>query len=148
VFTGQDLHTFDEKGRLTLPAKYRDDLEKGVVVTRSVVEPCLLVFTRQQWEVVGQRCGDLNSLDDDARRVARYLFANAAELVPDRQGRVIVPERLRTWAGLDGEALILGSNIRLEIWSAERWAALNDELEANPDLLKASARQLGINIGI
>ncbi len=148
MFTGQDLHTFDDKGRLTRPARYREDLEQGIFITRSVVEPCLLVFTRHQWEVVGQRCSDLNSLDDDARRVARYLFANAAELMPDRQGRVIIPERLRTWAGLNGEALILGSNTRLEIWSLQRWAALNDELEARPDLLKVSARQLGINLGI
>jgi len=145
---GQDLHTFDEKGRLTLPARYREALEHGVVILRGI-QQCLWVFTRQEWDSIAERMGEnLDSLDEDQANIGRHFFAHAADLVPDRQGRVIIPERLRKYAELDGEALIIGVNKRLEIWNPDRWNELDQQVAANRAAMAANLVKAGVRLGI
>ena len=146
-FTGQ--HTFaSDRGRLTLPAEYRDEFAEGLVITRSPVDRCLWVLTPSQWAVIMQRMREhLNSLKGSQRTVARYMSGNMVKLVPDKQWRVIIPERLREWAGLDGEAVIVGCITKLEIWNSERWAEMDAHFADHPEELAESAEQLGFDIG-
>lgn len=147
-FMGQDLHTFDDKGRLTLPARYREVLENGVVVMRGLPK-CLWVFIRQDWDSIAERMSEnLNSLDEDQANIGRHLFAHAIDVVPDRQGRVIIPERLRKYAELDGEALIIGVNKRLEIWNPDRWNELDEQVAANRAAMAANLVKAGVRLGI
>ena len=120
MFLGKFVHTLDSKGRLTIPAKFRADLEEGLVVTRGM-DDCLFAFPMARWEQLAAQISDLPITDGRARSLKRFLFANASDLSPDKQGRVLIPPRLREFAGLDGEVLVAGLNDYFEIWSPEAW---------------------------
>jgi MraZ protein len=122
VFLGTHTPRLDDKGRLFLPAKFRDELAGGVVITRGR-ERCLYVFTRPAFE---QKAEELQSASLTSRRdrdYGRMFFSSASDETPDKQGRVTVPARLREYAGLDRDCVVVGANTRLEIWDAEAWAA-------------------------
>jgi MraZ protein len=121
MFLGEHSYTLDSKGRLTLPAKYRDDLAQGVVITRGL-DHCLFVFQLEDWKRYTKILGEeLPFTNKEARQFSRFFFAGAVDAVPDKQGRVLVPEYLREHADLDGEVMIIGVNNRLEVWKPERW---------------------------
>lgn len=131
VFLGEFDHTIDDKGRLTMPAKYRDPLRAGVVVTRGI-DRCLTVYTRAAFESVAQGIADFPFTDPNNRDFFRLMFANSADVYPDGQGRILVPPRLRTYANLGTEAVIVGLHDKFEIWNPDDWAAKEDNIEANP----------------
>ena len=118
MFIGTFTHSFDDKGRLTIPARFRDELAAGVTVTKGL-DNCLYVYPRAVFEARGDRIAQLPA---KMRNAQRYTFANAADDIPDRQGRVLIPQNLRQWAGLDGETVITGLYDHLEIWHPDRWA--------------------------
>ncbi len=130
MFLGEFTHTLDEKGRLTLPARWRDELGDEVVITRGF-DPCLFIFPRNKFELIAQRFDVLGINRADARALSRFFFSKATDDQLDRQGRVIVPQMLRDFAGIDGEAVIVGANNRIEVWNSQRYAEYNAELEAN-----------------
>lgn len=141
MFVGEYSHTIDNKSRLTIPAKFRQDFEAGLVMTTGL-DRCLWVFTRDGWERFAAKLASLPSGKADARTLTRFFFSQASDYVPDRQGRVLVPENLRLFAGLgsEGEAIVVGVNDRLEIWEPTAWAAFKAEQQAN---LNAIAEELG-----
>ena len=120
MFLGRFVHTLDSKGRLTIPAKFRADLDEGLVVTRGI-DNCLVAFPMWRWDQLAAQVGDLPFTDRRARSFKRFLFASAADASPDSQGRILIPPRLREHAGLDGEVVIAGVNDSIEIWSMEAW---------------------------
>src|SRR5512135_1328808 len=107
MFFGSHQHTIDDKGRLTLPAKWRSELAGGVVVTRGL-DDCLFVFPKEKFEAVA-RDMDLRGIElADARSWARYFLGMAADAETDKQGRVLIPQNLRDFAKLDGEVMVVG----------------------------------------
>jgi len=128
VFLGQYEHTIDAKGRVALPARYRERLASGVVVTRGF-DACLLVYPLEQWTPLAERVASLSISDPDVRALRRLLFADAADLDLDRQGRILLPASLRDYAGLDREAVVVGMHSFIEIWSPEAWSHQRDSLE-------------------
>jgi len=128
VFLGRYDHTIDTKGRLALPARYRDDLASGVVVTRGF-DACLLVYPMVQWAPLAERVAGLSISDPDVRALRRLLFADAADLDLDKQGRILIPAGLRDYAGLDRDAVVAGMHSFIEIWSPERWSVERSTLD-------------------
>lgn len=128
MFLGRHSHNLDEKGRLALPARYRDELRDGVVITRGF-DKCLLVYPMDAWTPLAERVSALSIGDPDVRLLRRMLFANATDLQLDRQGRILVPAELRSHAGLEREAVVVGMHSFIEIWSPDGWAAQDDLVE-------------------
>ena len=142
MFTGEYRHSVDDKGRIAVPAKFRAQLASGAVVSRWLDE-CLAIHTREGWDALAAKVAVLPITDRASRLFQRFVFANAFEADLDRQGRVVVPAYLREMAGLDDEAVIVGSRDHAEIWSPGRWDDYRRELE-NPDSLAKALDGLGI----
>jgi MraZ protein len=130
VFLGQYQHSLDSKGRIILPARFRGRLEAGAFMARGL-DGCVCVYPTDEWERVAGNMRDLSTRGPAQRQAARTFFAGAAEVVPDRQGRVPIPAHLRDFAGLgaDREVVVAGVLSRIEIWDAERWQAREQEGE-------------------
>ena len=110
----------DEKGRLTLPAKYREHFAGGVVVTR-VQEGCLAVYDVETFDSLDSRFESRSPNEADVRAFQRWLNSGSHDDVPDRQGRIPLPAPLRAFAGLDHDVVVLGAGDRVEVWEPERW---------------------------
>jgi MraZ protein len=122
MFLGTHAPKLDEKGRLFLPAKYRDELSAGVVITKGQ-ERCLYVFPLEEFTRITEALRNEPVTAKGVRDKIRILFASASDEVPDKQGRITVPPSLRTYAGLQRDCVVIGANTRLEIWDAEAWEA-------------------------
>jgi MraZ protein len=122
VFLGTHTPRLDEKGRLILPAKYRDELAEGVVITKGQ-ERCLYVWPLAEFTRVTDAMRDAPVTGKGLRDYSRVLFASASDEVPDKQGRITVPPTLRGYAGLERDCVVIGANTRMEIWDAAAWEA-------------------------
>lgn len=121
-FVGTFEHSLDEKGRVVLPAGFRTHLASGGFL--SPVDGCVALWSREEWEKVTTKMQErMNDGRLDALHYRRF-FAEAAEVRPDSQGRISIPQRLRDFAGYDRDLVVNGRNDRIEIWSAERWTEL------------------------
>ncbi len=129
MFLGEYAHTIDEKGRITLPAKYRADLASGVVVTRGL-DKCLFVFPMEEWKKLSDKISALPLTDGQAREFRRLLFSGATDAELDKQGRVLLPQYLRDYAGLDGNVIVAGLNTHMEIWAPDAWNAIRANLDS------------------
>lgn len=130
MFLGEFVHTIDEKGRLTIPAKFRADLASGLVVTRGI-DRCLAIYPMEEWERLAERVSALPLTDRLARAFRRLVFANASDAVPDKQGRMLIPPRLREYASLDGEVVVTGLNTYIEVWNLGSWADERERVEGD-----------------
>ncbi len=130
MFLGEFIHTIDEKGRLTIPAKFRDDLEGGLVVTRGL-DRCLAIYPIEEWRRLAEQVSALPMTDRRARAFRRLVFANASDSIPDKQGRVLIPPRLREYAGLDSEAVVTGLNTYIEVWNSASWGEERERVEGD-----------------
>jgi MraZ protein len=128
VFLGTHTPRLDDKGRLFLPAKFRDELSEGVVITKGQ-ERCLYVFRHADFAAQGEALRSAPLTAKKVRDYSRMFFASAFDEVPDRQGRVTVPAGLRAYAGLTRDCVVIGANTRLEIWDAEAWRTYEAEQE-------------------
>lgn len=128
MFLGTHPLRLDDKGRLFLPAKFRDDLAGGVVITKGQ-DRCLYVFSRQDFERRFQQLGDEPLLSGGERHLGRILFARAFDQIPDRQGRVTLDQELRRYAGLQRDCVVIGANNRLEIWDTAAWTEYESQQE-------------------
>ena len=134
MFLGEDVHQIDSKGRLTLPARFRAELARGVVVTRGL-DKCLFVYPVEQWQKLADKINGLPLTQRNARNLARLFYSGASRCVPDKQGRILLAPYLREFAGVDGETVIVGLYTRLEIWSPERWREIRSEVEEHGDAI-------------
>jgi MraZ protein len=118
----------DDKGRLTLPAKYREHFADGVVVTR-VQEGCLAVYDVETFDSLDARFEARATSEADVRAYQRWLNSGSHDDVPDRQGRISLPAPLRAFAGLDHDVVVLGAGDRVEVWEPERWQQQSAQLD-------------------
>ncbi len=128
MFLGTHTPRLDDKGRLFLPAKFRDELSGGVVITKGQ-EHCLYVFTRAAFSTKAEELQNASLTSRSARDYGRMFFSSAYDELPDKTGRVSIPAGLRQYAGLDRDCAVIGANTRLEIWDAQAWAAYESEQE-------------------
>ena len=136
MFMGQYDYAVDAKGRLNFPAKFRDGMGETFIVTRWL-DHCLAAFPPEEFEKVAQRIAEKGMVK--GRNVSRMLYSSAVEVTPDKQGRIQLPAKLREYAGLTKEVVVVGSFDRAEIWSAERWAAIENEAFSSGALEQAMA---------
>lgn len=116
MFMGEHSHTIDAKGRLILPAKFRDELGTSFVVTRGL-EGCLSVYTMEAWSDFAKAMQQFTTSKSNVRALKRFLFGSAAEVEFDRQGRILIPGSLREYAKLEKDVVVLGTGDKIEIWS-------------------------------
>ena len=128
-FLGSYLHQLDEKGRLALPASFRRAAGAGGFVLIHATQPALFLYPAKAWAVVEERLGELMRRQPGSRGMVLGLTANAVEVIPDKQGRVLIPERLQRAAHLDNEALIVGVLEKIEIWNPELFEKTTREAE-------------------
>ena len=131
---GEYRHAIDDKGRLTLPARIREELGPVFVVTKGL-DSCLFMYPPAEWDALEAKLRALPLSNKEARQFVRVFFAGASECRPDGQGRVLLPASLREYAGLDREGMIVGVSTRVEVWKPEIWDSyLHDTEEAIGDI--------------
>ncbi|PPB50247.1 division/cell wall cluster transcriptional repressor MraZ [Arthrobacter pityocampae] len=128
MFLGTHHPRLDEKGRLILPAKFREELSEGLVLTRGQ-ERCIYVFSMSEFERVHEQMRAAPISSRQARDYNRIFLSGASDEVPDKQGRITIPPALRTYAGLDRDLAVIGAGSRAEIWAADAWDSYLTEKE-------------------
>lgn len=121
MFMGEYNHTIDAKGRLIIPAKFRELLGTEFVLTRGL-DGCLFIYPMDEWKAFEQKLRALPLTNKNARTFSRFFVAGAAMCELDRQGRVLVPQTLREFAGLEKDVVLTGNLDRIEVWSKEKWS--------------------------
>jgi MraZ protein len=130
MFLGTHEPKLDEKGRLILPAKFREELATGLVITKGQ-ERCLYVFPQSEFLNITESLRQAPVTQKAARDYSRVMFAGAHDEIPDRQGRVTIPQSLREYANLDKECVVIGANTRVEIWDSKAWNSYLSDREKN-----------------
>ena len=120
MFMGEYNHTIDAKGRLIIPAKFREVLGDEFVVTKGM-DGCLFVFDNSEWQVFAEKLRSLPMIDKEVRQFTRFFLAGAASVEVDKQGRILLPSVLRDFAGITKDTVLIGVGSRIEIWSKDRW---------------------------
>lgn len=138
MLLGTHTPKLDDKGRIILPAKFRDELAAGVVVTRGQ-ERCLYVFSKSEFESVHEKIRQAPVTSEEARKYLRLFLSGASDDTPDKQGRVLVPQLLREYAGLTKELVIIGVGSRAEIWDATSW---QEYLSSNEEKFATQAEEV------
>jgi MraZ protein len=138
VFLGTHAPRLDEKGRLILPAKYRDELAGGIVITKGQ-ERCLYLFPQEEFGRITEALRAAPVTAKAVRDYSRVFFASASDEVPDKQGRITVPPALRAYAGLQRDCVVIGANTRLEIWDASAWESY---LERQEDAFSTASEEV------
>lgn len=128
MFMGEYQHSIDDKGRIIIPAKFRDGLGSQFIATRGL-DNCLFVYPLQEWAVLEQKLKSLPLMKSDARAFSRFFFSGATECELDKQGRVTVPGNLRDYAKLDKDCTVIGVSNRVEIWSKQIWEGYYEQSE-------------------
>jgi MraZ protein len=135
MLLGEYEHTIDDKNRITLPARFRQEFADGVFVTRGI-DPCVAVYTREEWgRFVSARLDELNPFSREARQMRRYIFSAATEGDLDRQGRVTLPAALMKYAKLERDVVVAGVQDHVEIWDPATWHAQLEEVEGSAELV-------------
>lgn len=139
MFIGEYRHTLDDKGRLSVPIKFRDDVAHGLVITRGL-DRSLFLYPKNEWERLAQKLAALPLGQADTRAFARLMLAGAMEAEFDGSGRIVIPPYLRAYAGLRKKVVLTGLMDRMEIWDEASWDTYRAATEANSD---AIAERLG-----
>ena len=143
VFIGEYSHNLDEKGRLAVPKKFRTDLSKGAVVTRGL-DNCLFLYTKNEWQKLAEKLANLPFSQANTRAFARLMLAGAMDVSIDKQGRIILPEYLRSFAGLNKNTIVAGLYNRLEIWDQKNWESYKAKTEKDSNKIAEEMFNLGI----
>ncbi len=143
MFIGEHFHSIDDKGRVSVPSKYRQNLSDGVVITRGL-DKCLFAYPRDEWEKIARRLSQLPLSQKKSRAFTRLMLAGAWDSEIDSQGRVIIPEYLRQYAGLKKHITLAGLYNRIEIWDEDNWQAYKQTTEAASEEIAEGMSELGI----
>jgi len=140
--TGEYRHALDDRGRVAIPSRFRGRLAEGATLSRWL-DRCLGIFPAEEWNSLAEKIRALPMTNPNAREFARFMSSGAVDAELDRQGRVLVPQGLRAFAGLENDAMVLGSRDHAEIWAPVRWDEYSQGLE-DPSAFAAAIAGLGI----
>ncbi len=143
MFIGEYAHTVDIKGRLIMPAKFREELGITFIVTKGL-DGCLFVYSKAEWAVLEEKLKTLPFTSKDARSFNRFFFAGANECEVDKQGRILISQNLRDYANLTKDVVIIGVSTRIEIWDKEKWDNYCNNEDVSPDDIAEKMSLLGI----
>lgn len=143
MFIGEYSHNLDDKGRLAIPAKFRRELAKGAVVTRGL-DSCLFLYTKKEWEKLAEKLAALPISQSNSRAFARLMLAGAMDVEVDKQGRVVLPEYLRIFAGLKKNTVVAGLYSRIEIWDENKWNVYKQQTETSSNEIAEKMSELGV----
>ncbi len=143
MFIGEFQHNLDSKGRMAMPAKFRQKLTGGAIITRGL-DRCLFVFTNKDWEVLAQKLIALPLAQANSRAFTRLMLAGAVDVETDKQGRILIPDYLREYAGLKKQVVVAGLYNRIEIWDGEAWKQYKTKTESQSDEIAEKLSELGI----
>ena len=144
MFLGYYEHSIDEKGRTTIPARYREQLDNGAFITRGF-DQNLIVYTSEAFEKISQRVNRLSITDPAARDLRRLIFSHAERIEFDRAGRILIPQTRRDAAQLKDAAIIAGSGAHFELWAPSLWEAREKEAQ-NPEVIASHFASLDLTI--
>lgn len=145
MFMGEYNHTIDSKGRLIVPAKFREVLGDEFVVTKGL-DGCLFVYPDTEWQIFEEKLKTLPLTNKNARQFTRFFLAGAATCEVDKQGRILLPQVLREFAELEKDVVLVGVASRIEIWSKERWDESINNYDADMDNVAEDMASLGFSI--
>lgn len=143
MFIGEYLHNLDEKWRLALPIKFRQDFAKGAVVTRGL-DNCLFVYTNEEWQKLADKLATLPISKANTRAFARLMLAGAMDVELDSQGRIVLPEYLRSFAEIKKKVIVAGLYNRLEIWDEQKWSDYKKSTEKDSSDIAEALGELGV----
>lgn len=143
MFIGEYSHNLDDKGRLAIPIKFRDELKGGAVVTRGL-DNCLFLYTKKEWEKLAEKLAALPFSQANSRAFARLMLAGAMDVEVDKQGRMVLPEYLRSFASLKKSVVVAGLYSRLELWDEEKWKTYKSQTEAESGDIAERMAELGV----
>ena len=143
MFIGEYQHTLDAKGRMFVPAKFRDDLGDVFIVTLGL-DNCLFVFPVLEFDRLKAKLDAISITNKDARRFARFFFARACECEMDKQGRIMLPANLREYADLTKDVTVVGVSNRVELWNTAAWEDTHSFDNFSPDELSEKMELLGL----
>ena len=143
MFLGEYVHTIDDKNRLAVPARFRQDLAEGLYLTKGV-DRCLYALTPDGWNRLADRIAALPTMQSNVRQLQRHFFAGAVHVIPDKLGRIVIPQSLREYAQLNGEVVVAGVHSRIEVWSRSAW----EQEQARVDEQTASLAEQMASLGI
>jgi MraZ protein len=143
MFIGEYSHNLDDKGRLAVPKKFRTDLSKGAVVTRGL-DNCLFLYTKKEWEKLAEKLAQLPFSQANTRAFARLMLAGAMDVDIDKQGRIVLPDYLRTFAGLTKNTVVAGLYNRLELWDQQKWEDYKKKTEKESNKIAEQMAELGV----
>lgn len=130
MFMGRFNHTIDPKGRLSIPSKYREILGDEFVVSRGM-DGCLFVYPIDAWKAFEEKLASLPLINVEARQFARFFLSGAQYVTVDKQGRILMPQDLKEFAGLEKDVVLAGMGGRIEIWSLDRWNTNSEQVDIN-----------------
>ncbi|TSC93951.1 MAG: MraZ protein [Candidatus Berkelbacteria bacterium Athens1014_28] len=142
MFIGEYHHTIDEKGRVSIPVKFRAGLASGCVVTRGL-DKCLWLYPADEWQNLAEKISELPITQKNARSFSRLMLAGAADLTTDRIGRINIPNHLRQYAVIKKEVVIVGIYNRIEIWPASVWENFKKEMENSGEETAENLSEIG-----
>lgn len=143
MFIGEYLHSIDLKKRMAVPSKFRVDLKNKVVVTRGL-DKCLFIYPMKVWEELAGKLGTLPVGESATRSFIRLMLAGAVDVEVDKQGRILIPDFLKSYAGLDKNVIVAGIYNRLEIWDEKKWQEYKKKAEKNTDEIAEQLGKLGV----
>jgi MraZ protein len=143
LFIGEYRRGLDVKGRIIVPAKFRDGLGDKFVLTKGL-DGCLFAYSKEEWANFEAKIRELPLTNKDARAFVRFFFAGAIECEIDKQGRTLIPPMLRDYAGLSKDLVIIGVLNRVEVWSQEKWENYSEAEDLEADVLAEKMAELGI----
>jgi MraZ protein len=143
MFMGEYYHTIDSKGRLIVPAKLRDSLGDGFIITKGL-DQCLFAYPHEEWSNIEQKMRNLPFTQKDARAFMRFFFSGAVDCEIDKQGRILIPPTLREYAALEKETVIIGVSTRVEIWSKAKWEEYSSNAQISYEEIAEKMVELGI----
>ena len=145
MFMGEYNHTIDAKGRLIVPAKFREILGDNFIVTKGL-DGCLFVYPNDEWTRFEEKLKSLPLTNKNARQFTRFFLAGAEACEVDKQGRILLPQVLREFASLEKDVVLVGVASRIEIWSRERWDESMNTYDGDMDEVAENMESLGFSI--
>ena len=143
MLLGEFQHNLDSKGRVAIPAKFKDQLAAGAIITRGI-DGCLFVFASKEWDELAKKLVALPLAQANSRAFVRLMLAGAMDVSLDAQGRILVPDYLRKYADLKKKVVVAGLYSRMEIWDADRWNEYKKKTEGASEEIAEKLGELGI----